>query len=84
MYRNNWFGGDGWTYYPVTVTIADTCPVCGGSRGVPSINRYCEDEQFYYLSNWKNACGHLDTYKAVYLEAQNFTDGQINLKKLPV
>lgn len=71
MYRNNWFGGDGWTFYPVTVEISDNCPVCGAKRGTPSKNRYCEDGEFYYLDNWKNPCGHLDTYKDTYIESLN-------------
>ncbi|NJR73306.1 MAG: hypothetical protein HC773_05620 [Scytonema sp. CRU_2_7] len=23
MYRNSWFGGEGWTYYPTTVDIGN-------------------------------------------------------------
>jgi hypothetical protein len=74
MYRNNWFGGDGWTYYPVTVEISDNCPVCGQKRGEPKENRYCEDGEFFYLHNWTNPCGHVDYYKQVYEEAQKLKE----------
>lgn len=70
MYRNNWFGGDGWTYYPVTVVISDNCPICNGKRGEPTLNRYCEDGDFYYVDNWINPCGHTDNYKDCYVEAE--------------
>lgn len=70
MYRNNWFGGDGWTYYPVTVEISDYCPVCGAVSGKPQRNNYCEDGEWYSVDNWENPCGHIDRYRLVYLEAQ--------------
>ena len=69
MYRNKWFGGSGWTFYPITINISDNCPICGCKRGEPKLNRYCEDETFYYLHNWTNSCGHLDEYKNCYLES---------------
>jgi hypothetical protein len=74
MYRNNWFGGDGWTFYPVTVDIKDTCPICGGKRGKPKENRYYECGQSYYLHNWDNPCGHVDMYKDVYIEAKHLLE----------
>ena len=69
MYRNNWFGGDGWTYYPVRVEISDCCPICGEKRGTPQSTRYCEDGEWYNVDNWKNPCGHLDNYKDCLIEA---------------
>jgi len=69
MYRNNWFEGDGWTYYPVTVEISAFCPVCGEKRGKPVVNRYCEDGEYYVLDNWENPCGHFDGYQYVYRES---------------
>lgn len=70
MYRNNWFGGDGWTYFPVTVQIADTCPKCGGPRGEKQwTQQQCEDGEWFQLSRWENACGHLDTYADVLVES---------------
>ena len=70
MYRNNWFGGDGWTYYPKDIIISDLCPICGQKRGKPVLNRYCEDGEFYYLHNWKNECGHVDNYKDCFIESE--------------
>lgn len=69
MYRNNWFGGDGWTYHPVTVRIEDTCPVCGGPRGEVVPRSFCEDGEWYVLDTWVNPCGHMDMYKDVLIEA---------------
>lgn len=53
-----------------TVEIADTCPKCGGPRGEPKLNRYCDDGEFYYVHNWENPCGHVDKYQDVLLEAK--------------
>ena len=69
MYRNNWFGGDGWRYFPVTVEIADTCPVCGGKRGEPRGYNFCEDEQWFWVNRWDNPCGHMDMYRDVLIES---------------
>lgn len=69
MFRNNWFGGDGWTYYPVTIEIADTCPKCGGKRGEPRPYRFCEDGEWISVSRWENACGHIDRYPEVLIES---------------
>lgn len=74
MYRNNWFGGDGWTYYAVRIKISDKCPVCGGDRGKPRSTNYCEDGEWRMLDNWKNPCGHIDYYKQCYLEAQGIKE----------
>lgn len=52
-----------------TVEISDHCPRCGGPRGEPVTRRYCEDGEYYDVSNWTNACGHLDMYAAVIQEA---------------
>lgn len=69
MYRNNWFGGDGWTFYPVDVEISDNCPQCGEKRGKPSRAFQCEDGEFYYVDKWSNSCGHVDYYSDVLVEA---------------
>lgn len=70
MYRNNYEGGDGWTYYPKVVTISDTCPVCGGKRGTPKGHNFCEDGEWFNVDIWDNPCGHIDKYKDVYFEAK--------------
>lgn len=69
MYRNNFHGGDGWTYYPVVINISDTCPVCGEKRGEPKNHRFCEDDEWYDVNVWENACGHIDKYKDCLIEA---------------
>jgi hypothetical protein len=69
MYRNNYFGGDGWEYYPKTIDIGNHCPVCGGKRGNPIPRSFCEDGEWYVLDTWENLCGHVDSYKNCLLEA---------------
>lgn len=60
--------------YPriVTVTIAATCPRCGGPRGVDTIrgHRFHEDGEWYVVDRWSNPCGHVDMYDAVLREAR--------------
>jgi hypothetical protein len=69
MYRNHWFGGDGWTCYPMTVTITQTCPVCGGPRGEPYPYRFYECGEWRTAHKWDNPCGHVDKYAAVLRES---------------
>jgi hypothetical protein len=52
-----------------TVTIADTCPTCGGPRGEPRNLNQCDDGEFYSVDVWDNPCGHIDTYASVAKEA---------------
>lgn len=68
MYRNTFTGGDGWRYYPMTVTIADDCPKCGCKRGKPYYYRFCEDGEWFEVEKWENPCGHIDTYKECFFE----------------
>ena len=75
MYRNTYEGGDGWTYYPMAVEISDDCPKCGQRRGTPEPQQFCEDGEWFTVDRWTNACGHVDTYKDVYQEAN-----EINLQ----
>lgn len=77
MYRNNWFGGDGWTYYPTTITIADNCPVCGEKRGEPKGHRFHEDGDWFTVDIWTNPCGHLDAYKDCLNEAKEIKKSKI-------
>jgi hypothetical protein len=69
FYRNSFSGGDGWTYYPMEVTIGNACPTCGAPRGVPEPGTVIEDGERYSVSVWRNECGHLDTYRDCYHEA---------------
>lgn len=69
MYRNNYFGGDGWIYYPVTVEIGDRCPVCNSERGKPVPYNFCEDGEWFVVDRWKNPCGHIDYYPEVLKES---------------
>ena len=68
MYRDTYVGGDGWTYYPMTIEIADACPVCGGKRGEPYPYRFCEDGEWYVVDRWDNPCGHIDAYGDCFKE----------------
>lgn len=70
MYRNNWFGGDGWTYFPKKIEIADTCPVCGGKRGKPYSYRLKECGEWFVVDRWDNPCGHVDMHKDCLVEAE--------------
>lgn len=57
---------------PVTreVTIATDCPRCGEKRGEPTgLNQY-DDGAHYWVQVWRNPCGHLDRYAAVWDESQ--------------
>lgn len=52
-----------------TVTIAATCPRCGGERGTPrNLNQY-DDGVRYSVDIWDNPCGHVDAYADVVKEA---------------
>ena len=72
MCRNNWVGGDGWTYYPKTIKIADNCPICGKKRGVPQSKTFCEDGEWFTVDVWENPCNHIDKYQDCYFEAEEF------------
>lgn len=52
-----------------TINIRDYCPVCGAKRGSAT------DSGNNKLSNWRNPCGHGDSYYTVfeeYLRRMNF------------
>ena len=70
MYRNSWFGGDGWTYYPKTIEISDKCPICGKPRGKTKPYRFFEDGEWFVVDRWVNSCGHIDDYKDCLIEAK--------------
>jgi hypothetical protein len=53
-----------------TLTIADTCPRCGGPRGEPSNLNECDDGAYYSVDVWTNPCGHVDLYADVVREAR--------------
>jgi hypothetical protein len=71
MYRNTMDGGDGWTYYPMVVEIADNCPVCGCKRGEPKNYYFCEDGEWFEVDTWENPCGHIDKYSDCYRESKS-------------
>lgn len=73
MYRNTFHGGDGWTYYPMRLEIADKCPKCGGERGKPYGYNFHEDGEWFHVEKWENPCGHIDTYREVWHEARRQT-----------
>ncbi|WP_160051080.1 hypothetical protein [Nocardiopsis sp. FR26] len=53
-----------------TVTIAATCPSCGGPRGTAQSTRQHDDGVTYYVDTWENPCGHSDYYGHVIEEAR--------------
>lgn len=73
MFRNSFFGGNGWTYYPVQIEIGDRCPECGGPRGEPAKHTFRDCGEWFTVDTWQNPCGHLDTYKSCLLEAWRIT-----------
>lgn len=52
-----------------TVTIAATCPRCGGPRGTPRNLNQHDDGEWYSTHVWDNPCGHVDAYADVAKEA---------------
>lgn len=83
MFRDNWFGGDGWRFYPITIEIGVNCPVCGGKRGEPKKHRFKECGEWFTVDTWVNPCGHIDDYKscineAEQLEKERGNDARIN------
>lgn len=54
----------------VTVNIQDSCPKCGGLRGRPERQRFCEDGVYYLVDCWENPCGHVDKYPDVLKEGR--------------
>lgn len=51
------------------LTIAATCPICGGPRGEPRSQREVHDDDWYTVDVWSNPCQHVDYYDAVVREA---------------
>lgn len=78
MYRNSFFGGDGWKYHPVKIQIGDFCPVCNHPRGKTRPYTFYEDGDTFTVDTWENDCGHVDLYKDCLIEAG------IDLKLAPV
>ncbi|MFJ7592461.1 hypothetical protein ACIQZO_34850 [Streptomyces sp. NPDC097617] len=58
----------------VTITVAASCPECGGPRGRAVPYRFCEDGEWYTVDRWTNPCGHLDAYAAVLTEHRRLQD----------
>lgn len=56
----------------VTVSIAPTCPVCGGPRGLETVTAdpFVRDGETYVRDRWANPCGHQDRYDVVLDEAR--------------
>lgn len=56
----------------VTVSIAPTCPVCGGPRGFDDVKAdpFMRDGETFVRDRWANRCGHQDRYDLVLDEAR--------------
>lgn len=52
-----------------TVKISDHCPQCNEERGVTRVERFHEWGDYYEVTRWDNACGHVDMYPDVLAEA---------------
>ncbi|MFG3510197.1 hypothetical protein ACGF5F_32395 [Streptomyces sp. NPDC047821] len=61
-----------------TVTIAATCPQCGGPRGTDTVrnHNFHEDGEWLSVDRWTNPCGHVDMYSAVLREARLKADAE--------
>ena len=56
-------------YYSIVVKVNWVCPVCGGPRG-EIFNTFSYDgSRRLPVHGWRNACGHVDKYSAVRIEA---------------
>lgn len=51
------------------VRISRLCPQCKGPRGIPRKHMHPERGEVYNIDIWENACGHIDHYPQVLLEA---------------
>lgn len=58
---------DGW--HSMTVTLAWTCPRCGGPRGEVFRTISYDGSRRLSCDGWKNPCGHIDFYADVRREA---------------
>lgn len=56
----------------ITVSIATTCPVCGGPRGWDTVHAdpFVRDGETWVRDRWSNPCGHQDSYHLVLDEAR--------------
>ena len=77
-------GASGWDVNVKAVEIADNCQVCGKKRATPVLRHFHEDGHELMLSCWENPCGHLDSYAACLLEAEELKKLEAEeLKKCP-
>lgn len=56
--------------YALTVEISDTCPKCGGPRGVPYPTVSYDGSRRLNVEGWENPCGHIDSYDAIRQEVK--------------
>ena len=67
-------GAGGWQFSLRTIDIMNTCPVCHGPRGEPTLRPFCEDGYHYSVDCWANPCGHVDSYNDVLAEAEEIAE----------
>lgn len=57
-------------FYAVNVTLEWTCPQCGGERGPVKPAISYDGSRRLAVDGWQNACGHIDYYSDVRVEAR--------------
>jgi hypothetical protein len=61
---------EGLPCYLGTYKIADTCPVCGGTRGEPFKAFSYDGSRRLPVDGWTNKCGHVDKYSVIRKEGE--------------
>lgn len=56
-------------HHAIGVTVAWTCPHCGGPRGEPQPRLSYDGSRRLQVHGWTNLCGHPDPYELVRVEA---------------
>jgi hypothetical protein len=49
----------------VSLRIPNTCPICGGKRGIPYKDYSFDGNRSIEVDRWINPCGHIDTYASI-------------------
>ena len=55
--------------HAVSVTLDWRCPTCGERRGEAIESLSYDGSRRLVVHTWQNACGHVDSYRSIRLEA---------------